>query len=159
MLLNSPRGRAALKEGGIVWRLAMEDLQQDAIFNGPTEMRSQVFITDGLECYDDVLTDQELEIICGVYYVGTGHDNQASHKSWWPKAAQFANWDLGWWTPVQEQWYQQRKALILEGKADLKNGTQWRASLKVTRAYTKTMKKVEATASSWFDKYVLYHNI
>jgi hypothetical protein len=71
-----PRARAALLRGGIVWRLAMQSISQDAVLAGPTDevfTHGQVFQTsDGAYWWDDDLSEDELNLICGVYKVFTG---------------------------------------------------------------------------------------
>jgi hypothetical protein len=80
--LNSPRGCAALLQGGIVWRLAIETLGDGAaeqrVLAGPSgeglEYASKWYI-EGREWCDDALTEAEMNLICGVYQVATGEFN------------------------------------------------------------------------------------
>ncbi|KAJ7085096.1 hypothetical protein C8R44DRAFT_651312 [Mycena epipterygia] len=75
--LGSTRGRAALFAGGIVGRLARLIVDEDLACLGPSH---EVFMTgirlwDGQssEAYwDDELTDQDIDLICGVYEIATG---------------------------------------------------------------------------------------
>ncbi|KAJ6556696.1 hypothetical protein B0H10DRAFT_1711546, partial [Mycena sp. CBHHK59/15] len=68
--------------------------------------------------WDDHLTDDEIDLICGVYHVATGFDRNAiraeqlSTLSWWPKPATFdvSALNVGWWTPACEAFYQRRLA-------------------------------------------------
>lgn len=73
-LLRSPRGRAALLQGGIIWRLAVYILGVEGTdwYVGPegTNFEGNICL-DGQWYYDDELTEDELEIICGIYRVGT----------------------------------------------------------------------------------------
>ncbi|KAJ7437530.1 hypothetical protein FB451DRAFT_1305503 [Mycena latifolia] len=74
--LESPRGRAALFSGGIVGRLARLIVDEDLASLGPS---NEVFMTgvrlwDGQSStayWDDTLTDQEIDLICGVYEIAT----------------------------------------------------------------------------------------
>jgi hypothetical protein len=75
--LCSPRGRAALLAGGIVARIAREALSVEDVDRGPSD---SVF-EDGLclessplslAYWDDCLTGDEVDLICGVYRVDTG---------------------------------------------------------------------------------------
>ena len=72
-LLRQPRGRAALMKGGIVWRLALEVLDEEAVSlvrGYPEECRFSVNIGDS--CFvDDELTESELDVIVGVNHVAT----------------------------------------------------------------------------------------
>jgi hypothetical protein len=73
-LLRTPRGRAALLKGGIVWRLAVEVIGVDECLEGPSvetlvHRRGHVFPTDNpaIDLCDDDLSASELDIICGIY--------------------------------------------------------------------------------------------
>lgn len=77
---NSPRGRAALTYGGIVWRLAISTLSIDQTLLGPSIAtrvhRNGLCVEDpqvpgGFLC-DDTLTEEELAMICGTYTCYTG---------------------------------------------------------------------------------------
>lgn len=77
-LISQPKGRAALLRGGIVWRLAIEVLGGDwreLAKAGPSEdfiYYGQVFVPPrGDHYYDDGLSSDELDVICGVYKVYT----------------------------------------------------------------------------------------
>jgi len=81
LLLSRPYGRAALLQGGMVWRLALDDFEhkEDAEYSvllGPSEYVSVyqhvLRADDGQRFYDDGLSDTELDLICGVYKVATG---------------------------------------------------------------------------------------
>jgi len=73
--LQTPRCRAALLRGGIVWRLAMESHNLAVAADGPSETVSdfgRCFQGDDGESYwDDWLTDEEVDLICGVYMCKT----------------------------------------------------------------------------------------
>jgi hypothetical protein len=76
--LRGPRGRAALMKGGIVWRLAMQSLHQDVVIAGPSKSVYQsgiCFVEEGSgrHWWDDNLTVDEMNLICGVYKVFTGN--------------------------------------------------------------------------------------
>src|SRR4051812_42622388 len=80
--LRQPHCRAALLAGGIVWRLAFEALGISPVLDGPTAhalkygMRISASDASGQAhtLYDDTLTEDETNLICGVYkiYTGTG---------------------------------------------------------------------------------------
>ena len=78
-LLRSPRGRAALLKGGIVWRLAVETIGVDECLEGPSvetivHRRGLVHPTadPSVDLCDDDLSTDELDLICGVYECLTG---------------------------------------------------------------------------------------
>ncbi|KAJ7816886.1 hypothetical protein B0H13DRAFT_1663127 [Mycena leptocephala] len=141
--LASPRGRAALFVGGIVARLARLVVDQELASLGPTSevLRTGIRLWDGQSSaayWDDVLTEQEIDLICGVYEIATGRVNkiteehQTSHLSWWPMPHAFAQsgLNIGWWSPDCERWFQERLRHIQSGNAALHNQTEWKKSLK-----------------------------
>ncbi|KAJ7848209.1 hypothetical protein B0H13DRAFT_1730038 [Mycena leptocephala] len=75
--LASPRGRTALFVGGIVAHLARLVVDQELASLGPTSevFRTGIRLWDGQSSaayWDDALTEQEIDLICGVYEIGTG---------------------------------------------------------------------------------------
>ena len=79
-VLSRPYKRAALLEGGIVWRIAIHSLQfptdsELLVTQGPSEDAFSWGCTmelDGRQLFDDTLQDDEKDLICGVYELGTG---------------------------------------------------------------------------------------
>ena len=77
-ILSSPRGCAALLRGGIVGRLAKEHLAIESACLGPspsvTIHRIGFNVTDryGAKYWDDELTDDEADVICGLHRCYTG---------------------------------------------------------------------------------------
>jgi hypothetical protein len=73
--LRSPHGRAAILTGGIVWRLAIDVLGIDDVLRGPSEDSYQFGVrhnaTGLVPSCDDILSEDELDLICGVYKVYT----------------------------------------------------------------------------------------
>jgi hypothetical protein len=78
--LQTPHARAALLQGGIVWRLAkhvLDECGDSHALRGPS---SDVDIygaalslnPDGARLWDDVLSKEELDLICGVHQIYTG---------------------------------------------------------------------------------------
>jgi len=78
MILSSPRGRAALLRGGIIGRLAKEHLAIESACLGPSSSvtihRIGFNITDntGKMYWDDQLTEDEVNVICGLHRCYTG---------------------------------------------------------------------------------------
>jgi hypothetical protein len=75
--LQSARGRAALSRGGIIARLASEVVGYDSVCFGPSDAAFDegICFWDGkssLAYFDDQLTDDEVDLICGVYRVDSG---------------------------------------------------------------------------------------
>ncbi|KAJ7694637.1 hypothetical protein B0H17DRAFT_931626 [Mycena rosella] len=133
---SSPRGRAARFAGGVVGRLAKLDLAS-------LDLNHDVFTT-GIRLWDgqsaaaywaDALTDQEIDLICGVYEVATGandDDPQTTKVSWWPKPHVFlhSGMNTGWWSPDCERWYQKRLTAIKAGTAALHTQTEWKGVIR-----------------------------
>jgi hypothetical protein len=76
-LLATPRGRAAILQGGIVGRLAKEHLEVDSVTFGPSSSVTAHRLgfsveVAGITYWDDGLSDDELAIICGLYCCYTG---------------------------------------------------------------------------------------
>ncbi|KAF7348174.1 hypothetical protein MSAN_01770300 [Mycena sanguinolenta] len=72
-----PRGRAALFAGGIIGRLAREDVLEVLACQGPSSevFTSGVRLWDGhssMAYWDYGLSEEEIDLICGVYEIGTG---------------------------------------------------------------------------------------
>ncbi|KZP04089.1 hypothetical protein FIBSPDRAFT_767968, partial [Athelia psychrophila] len=141
--LLSDRARAALLEGGIVWRLAIEHLKFDDVIGGPAELDSGLYERfDGelVGGWDDKLTNDELDLICGVYKIFTAPTvYQQADASWWPKSSTWKTscLDAGYWTPTCEEWFQRRLEAIRAGKENVKSAAKWREALKLHKP-TKT---------------------
>ena len=70
-LLNTSMGRAALMAGGLVWRLAYNTVGEQQVLFGPTHCETTHVLTtfNGVDYIDDILTEEQLDILCGVYHV------------------------------------------------------------------------------------------
>ncbi|KAJ6467981.1 hypothetical protein C8R47DRAFT_1303114 [Mycena vitilis] len=142
--LITPRGRAALQYGGIIGRLARAVVSVDDVLRGPTDDASiaGVYFWDGhsqFAYWDDCLTEQEIDLICGVYHISTGQvdpgsssGEQTTTRSWWPRPASTASsgMSVGWWTPMWEAWFQKRLALLEQDPpgGDLVTHAKWKHS-------------------------------
>ncbi|KAJ3507002.1 hypothetical protein NLJ89_g6543 [Agrocybe chaxingu] len=111
-LLKQPRGRAALLQGGYIWRLAAPVVSFDDVLHGPTgwssapeEMLLVRIPSTGEEFIDDQLTEHELEILSGLNICMTGHGEQIAKRSWHPlfKTYQHSGLDYGRWTSFSEK--------------------------------------------------------
>ncbi|GBE87305.1 hypothetical protein SCP_1005530 [Sparassis crispa] len=75
-LLSQPRARAAALAGGILWRLSREALEhrRDVPLGPSKEVTSYYGPTAGEQSgtLDDTLTEDEIKILHGMYYVETG---------------------------------------------------------------------------------------
>ena len=75
-ILHSALGRAALMEGGILWRLAWEVAAHKSVTQGPSSLSQSTGRTwgtlRGQFLVDDQLETADEDVICGVYHVYTG---------------------------------------------------------------------------------------
>ncbi|KAK7044607.1 hypothetical protein R3P38DRAFT_3176855 [Favolaschia claudopus] len=112
--LRSPRGRVALFYGGIVGRLArlvLSDFEDLACYDPSEEnLRSGTRVEGSrggeIVLWHEQLTENEIDIICGVYTVETGQRSAATeggqqlkYISWWPTPTAFwsSGLNTGWW--------------------------------------------------------------
>ena len=75
-ILRGPKARAALLVGGLVWRLALEVIGEtlvEDVLKGPSrevyECGQAFTPRHGTDYYDDSLSPDEIDVICGVYKV------------------------------------------------------------------------------------------
>ena len=77
-LFSRPYARAALLEGGLVWRIALLYLSDSVleVTRGPSldaaSLGKRWKLAGGSILYDDRLSDAEIDVICGVYEIATG---------------------------------------------------------------------------------------
>ncbi|KAK7057339.1 hypothetical protein R3P38DRAFT_2759612 [Favolaschia claudopus] len=146
--LRTARGRAAKLYGGIVGRLACTVVSDEEVQRGPTDsvLTDGVCLWDGVSqwaYWDDELTDREIDLICGVYHISTGKPDstalsgeQTSARSWWPRptAMQNSGLNVGWWTPMCEQWFLKRLATLeSDAPPPLVTHSAWKHNLKLER--------------------------
>ena len=74
-ILSHPRGRAALMHGHFMWRLALRSVRWEAVYNGPSGWSSnpdELLVardpSTGMEYFDDKLSMDEQEALCGTYH-------------------------------------------------------------------------------------------
>lgn len=143
-LFRDPRiARAALLAGGILWRLAIEDVAPDIALDGPHLVSFELGFgfsvhdkKDDRIYMDDGLTSSEIGNIIGMYFeqpdaarVKWDHD---TYPMWWPHPSYFNGTALDYpmWTPVAENWYQKSRESYRQGTTGPKQGSQWRNSLR-----------------------------
>lgn len=73
IVLQRPGARSALMRGGIVWRLAYEEVDPDRVLLGQQDAEQRASRVLGGTVHDDsTLSEEELYVICGVYRVYAG---------------------------------------------------------------------------------------
>ncbi|KIM34860.1 hypothetical protein M413DRAFT_14867 [Hebeloma cylindrosporum] len=160
-LLRSPRGRAALLKGGIVWRLAVGIIGIDECLEGPSietvvHRRGLIHPTadPDLDLCDDDLSLPELDLICGVYECMTGIPGQTSIKSWFPLHSTWTTAAcLHFWSARNHFEFERRTNEILGGGQPL-TATQWAQRLKAN-SHTRRLKSHNEKASKDFIAKVL----
>ncbi|KAJ3502629.1 hypothetical protein NMY22_g18523 [Coprinellus aureogranulatus] len=120
LLLGQSHMQAALKRGGIVWRLAVGTLGTSKVAFPPSLWASSHgFDLSGVSYVDDALTTTELDLICGAYECVSDDGKKRSLKSWWPLCRYYEKVECGEnygrWTPRREGWYTKRLKAIEEG--------------------------------------------
>ncbi|KAG1884092.1 hypothetical protein F4604DRAFT_1575027, partial [Suillus subluteus] len=155
---------AALLRGGILWRLSIASFEGHlGLVNGPSS-DVRVFgeakwfsssISDGgttWAAWDDTLTHDEVDLICGVYYVADAGQNQWTTLSWWPRPSVFDKCGLwtGYWNASCEFWFQRRLDLIRYGEAKPLKARKWKSELKYSRSTTKQLCDLTEEASARF---------
>ncbi|KAH6877446.1 hypothetical protein BKA70DRAFT_1448133 [Coprinopsis sp. MPI-PUGE-AT-0042] len=133
-MLKHPRMRAALLRGGIIWRLAVGYLVPEDALYGPSYSSALISIVHphtSEQLANDSLSEIEVQLLAGAYVCYTGNGKQIAIKSWWPLPEAFEQGeDLGRWTAVNEDWYQNRLAEIKAGTASPLNRKRWRDTLR-----------------------------
>ena len=129
--LQEPRARLALAKGGLIWRLCIFALNFDLALLGPSLQSGTHGIKLELDVAGPILADdlseEELNLICGVYKVYTAQKGQTEDASWWPKHYVWAKSGLnvGYWSTQCEEWFMNRVRAILEGREHVKNAKNW----------------------------------
>ncbi|PPQ84886.1 hypothetical protein CVT26_008733 [Gymnopilus dilepis] len=164
-LLQIPRvARAALLSGGILWRLATQALTFDTVLQGPTANSTshrhgyvQVIKGNDMELRDDGLTDEEIEILIGLYFCETGSGNQTSQASWWPQPSTWkSKISHGRWTIFNENFFQERETKILEGTAHPLIASDWGKQLRGSSVSRRISLFNTSTSFSIIKKYSKY---
>ncbi|KAG1885295.1 uncharacterized protein F5891DRAFT_970134, partial [Suillus fuscotomentosus] len=159
--MNQPRARAALLHGGLVWRLALHSLGVDhlpSVLDGISREAvpfGLMLCSDDQSYFDDALLEEEVEFICGTYYVDK-NDGSIEKVSWWPRPQAWAasGLNVGFWSARCEKWFETRLEHIREGVSRFRdsapndaNGplsaTQWKRSLKFNNSTPKMMKNMD----------------
>ncbi|KAK7686474.1 hypothetical protein QCA50_010070 [Cerrena zonata] len=148
-----PLAKTALRQGGIIWRLALESFEVGAqppssVAGGLNEHISNAFsfqLPVG-RFMENILTDDEIDVICGVYTDQTDIKNQTMLRSWWPLPTVWSTCGLntGYWTRECETWFQKHLLKILTGGVQPLRSSEWRTSLRWHKPETaKLMRALE----------------
>ncbi|KAJ7465476.1 hypothetical protein B0H11DRAFT_1733659 [Mycena galericulata] len=157
-LLHTPRGRIALQYGGVMARLARSEVSDDDFFRGFSEDMYDVgdCLWDGTSqhaYWHDALSDSEIDLLCGVYHIGTEESDpeQTSIVSWWPKPSAWARGSLdgAWWTPqCENDFFLKRLGHFEKGVYLVRRQSDWRHNLKFRKEVKKCWDGYERVADS-----------
>ncbi|KAG1718656.1 hypothetical protein EDD22DRAFT_754460, partial [Suillus occidentalis] len=73
--MNQPHARAALLHGGLIWQLALHSIGFDALPSVLDSISQEavpfglMLSTDGQTYFNDELSEEEVDFICGTYYI------------------------------------------------------------------------------------------
>ncbi|KAK0429752.1 hypothetical protein EV421DRAFT_1914109 [Armillaria borealis] len=138
---------------------------------GPSSIVGDFYRTeDGDELWDEMLTDDQMIVICGVYKIervedvgrsrigGDSRGRLTEHASWFPKDASWrgSGLDGGFWSPDAESWYQCQVAKYLGGEFKCENQTEWKKSLKLWQEAPKATDTLEKLSRRFFERHVLH---
>ena len=151
-LFRDPRiARAALLAGGILWRLAIEDVPLDVALVGPDPLSSQLGFGFRIQdkkddvYVDDDLTHSEVCNIIGMYFEQPAHERvkweNDTYPMWWPLPRYLKGWalDFPMWTPVDEDWYTRLRNKYRRGETGPRQGIEWRS---MSRNYDKRARQL-----------------
>ncbi len=97
------------------------------------------------EYVDDDVSEQNCDIVCGLYIVDeTARGSIVSHRSWWPKQTvwELSGLSSSLWLPDAESWFIKRSTFLRENgwlalnSPALYAANEWRDGLKFHKAYT-----------------------
>ncbi|KAG1728485.1 uncharacterized protein EDB91DRAFT_1060553 [Suillus paluster] len=121
--MNRPRARAAFLHGGLIWWLALHSLGFDhlpSVLDGisPEAVPFGLLLCSNDQTYyDDGLSEEEIDFMCGTYYVHQAQGTDVVVSSWWPRphAWNASGLNVGFWSARCEDWFQTRLGNIREG--------------------------------------------
>ncbi|KAJ3528941.1 hypothetical protein NMY22_g9201 [Coprinellus aureogranulatus] len=155
-LLDGPAGRAAVKMGGIIWRLATEDVGiRDVLSGMPSEevLCGQRIIrreTGGGFLVDYGLNLDEIMAICGEYEVGIDEGSQKGRLSWWPPPDLWEEFHgCNGWSSFAEAFFKSRTAEIEKNFRPIARSS-WRKRLRPSASLKKAREKVRSQSAALF---------
>lgn len=177
-LMNQPHARAVLLHGGLVWQLVLYSLGVehlpsvlDSISREAVPFGLILCSNDGTY-FDDALVEEEVEFICGTYYLDKSKffqayaistalmidypdDGSVEKVFWWPRLQAWAvsSLNIGFWSAQCKKWFQTLLEHICQGVScscksapDNANGlmsaTQWKWLLKFNNSTLKMMHNI-----------------
>jgi hypothetical protein len=156
-IFRSPRARVLRLRGGIIGRLALEAVPNVTVLDGPSFCDEVIGHTDDTVFVDDFITENDLDIVSGVYRVHmTQSGSSTSDLSWWPKHGTWMRTGLfaDQWTPDAESFFACQVKAMEQKCWLLKNATAWKETLKYDRLQMEPLYRgSEALASDFIKSY------
>ncbi|KAJ7656575.1 hypothetical protein B0H17DRAFT_1146177 [Mycena rosella] len=159
-LLHTPHGHLGLQYGGVIARLTRSEVSDEDFHHQFGEEIYDVGDclwdgTSGHSYWYERLSEREIDLICGVYHLGTSQKraddtDQTALVSWWPRPNAWARGSLAasWWTPQCEaESYQKHLSHFAERIYRLQNASKWRSNLKFRLSVKKCCEGYEVWAS------------
>ncbi|KAF6749185.1 hypothetical protein DFP72DRAFT_1073316 [Ephemerocybe angulata] len=117
LILGQTHMQAALRRGGIIWRLAIGILGCSRLIEPPSQWGAvQDVEISGATYVEDILTTIEMDLLCGAYECVSEDGKKRALKSWWPLNRYYEKEECGEnygrWTGRREDWYQKRVECI-----------------------------------------------
>ncbi|KAJ7755819.1 hypothetical protein B0H16DRAFT_705612 [Mycena metata] len=160
--MHGPRGRIALQYGGAIARIARETIADvdflrqfdeamyddgDCLWDGRSEFAY----------WHEFLGEHELDLVCGVYNVGTGvqprpdrenGSEQTSTVSLWPQPHAWVRGTLSTapWTYHCEEWYRKREGHFANNVFIPATTTQWRKNMRFQHKMMESLEGYEHVA-------------
>ncbi|KLO19576.1 hypothetical protein SCHPADRAFT_817899 [Schizopora paradoxa] len=155
-LLTIRRLRKCLRFGGIIWRLAILFLNFDDELDdspSPDALNHPQTLVGRDALIDDGVSKEELELLTGtfeVYRMGS----KATKFSYWPAHHVWSGsgFDMGAWTPDNEDWFVGRFKLYSDGGGRLLRVHEWISNINGFKDARIMMKGLEKRARSFIEQ-------
>ncbi|EAU90828.2 hypothetical protein CC1G_12956 [Coprinopsis cinerea okayama7 len=168
LVLAQPHMSAALRRGGIIWRLAVATLGLGDVQKPPVGCGATVSIqlqNGNREYVDDSLTARELDLICGAYLCIDERTGVTAMKSWWPLSRAYERADCGdnygRWCSRREDWYLRRLR-------DIENGVessdqplafqQWKSALRGITPIRNFHLSIQTSSNAFIEDHIQSHS-
>jgi hypothetical protein len=106
------------------------------VLDGPSFFDEVIGYSDNTAFVDDFITENDVDIVSGVYRVATSKCGAStSDLSWWPKYGTWmrTGFFTDQWAPNAESFYVRRVQSLQKKNWELKTATTWKATLKYDR--------------------------
>ncbi|KAG2087260.1 uncharacterized protein F5147DRAFT_658997 [Suillus discolor] len=145
--MNQPHMRATLLHGRLIWQLALHSLGIDhlpSVLDGISWEAvpfGLMLCSNDQSHFDNALLEEEIEFICGMYYMNK-NDGSVEKVSWWPRPQAWAasSLNIGFWSAQCVSHFHNSAPNDANGPL---SATQWKRSLKFNNTTLKMMKNID----------------